>query len=138
MRRLARAVVVIFTALILFNQGLNPILAKQGCCSWHGGVSHCDTSVGRYVCNDGTYSPSCGCPYIPPKPKVTIKPKIPIATPTPYRINTPTPYRVATPIATNDSGVSDDETKGLLTLSLVVLGGGLYWVYKRIRKESEG
>ena len=35
--------------------------AKSGCCSWHGGVSYCDSSVGTYVCNDGTYSPSCGC-----------------------------------------------------------------------------
>lgn len=37
------------------------VTAQQGCCSWHGGVSHCDSSVGRKVCNDGTYSPSCTC-----------------------------------------------------------------------------
>lgn len=43
-----------------------PTLAQQGCCSWHGGISYCDTSVGTYVCNDGTYSPSCGCAYVPP------------------------------------------------------------------------
>lgn len=36
-------------------------IVKSGCCSWHGGVSHCDTAVGTYVCNDGTYSPTCGC-----------------------------------------------------------------------------
>lgn len=50
--------------------------ARSGCCSWHGGVSYCDTSVGTYICNDGTYSPSCGCTYIQPKPicaKPTIK-----------------------------------------------------------------
>lgn len=41
--------------------------AKQGCCSWHGGVSHCGDN-GRYVCNDGTYSPSCTC-----TPTVTYK-----------------------------------------------------------------
>jgi len=34
--------------------------AKRGCCSWHGGVSHCAEN-GRYVCNDGTYSPTCTC-----------------------------------------------------------------------------
>ena len=34
---------------------------NQGCCSWHGGVNGCDTRVGRLVCNDGEYSPSCGC-----------------------------------------------------------------------------
>lgn len=33
----------------------------RGCCSHHRGVSYCDSSVGRLVCNDGTYSPSCGC-----------------------------------------------------------------------------
>jgi len=36
------------------------VVAKRGCCSWHGGVSHCGEN-GRYVCNDGTYSPSCTC-----------------------------------------------------------------------------
>lgn len=41
--------------------------AGQGCCSYHGGQSYCDTSVGRWVCSDGTYSPSCGCSYIPKK-----------------------------------------------------------------------
>jgi hypothetical protein len=35
--------------------------AGRGCCSWHGGVSHCDSSVGRLVCADFTYSPSCSC-----------------------------------------------------------------------------
>lgn len=37
------------------------VYATSGCCSKHDGVSHCDTSVGRYVCNDKTYSPTCGC-----------------------------------------------------------------------------
>ena len=35
--------------------------AKRGCCSWHGGVASCDFNVGRQVCRDGTYSPSCIC-----------------------------------------------------------------------------
>ena len=34
-------------------------LAKQGCCSWHGGV--CGCSGGRVVCCDNTLSPSCTC-----------------------------------------------------------------------------
>lgn len=33
----------------------------RGCCSHHRGVDYCDSSVGRLVCNDGTYSPSCRC-----------------------------------------------------------------------------
>lgn len=49
---------------------LTPVIAeaRSGCCSWHGGVCGCDTSVGRQVCCDGSYSPSCGCTYIAPKP----------------------------------------------------------------------
>lgn len=35
------------------------LLAKRGCCSWHGGV--CDCKNGRVVCCDGSYSPSCTC-----------------------------------------------------------------------------
>lgn len=61
--------------LMLFIAGLIswPTLteAGQGCCSWHGGQSYCDTSVGRWVCSDGTYSPSCGCTYIAPKATTT-------------------------------------------------------------------
>lgn len=34
--------------------------AQRGCCSWHGGVSHCGSS-GYYICNDGSQSPSCRC-----------------------------------------------------------------------------
>jgi hypothetical protein len=36
--------------------------AARGCCSHHGGVSHCGSS-GKYICNDGTTSPSCTCSY---------------------------------------------------------------------------
>lgn len=35
--------------------------ARRGCCSWHDGVCGCDSNVGRLICCDGTYSPSCGC-----------------------------------------------------------------------------
>lgn len=63
------------------------IYAKSGCCSWHGGVAGCDTSVGRQVCNDGTYSPSCTCAYIPNTPAPT---KVITPTPTPKPTHTPT------------------------------------------------
>jgi hypothetical protein len=36
------------------------VFAGRGCCSWHGGVDYCAAN-GRYVCKDGTYSPSCTC-----------------------------------------------------------------------------
>ena len=32
----------------------------NGCCIAKGGVNYCDSSAGRYVCNDGDYS-SCYC-----------------------------------------------------------------------------
>lgn len=38
----------------------SPALAKRGCCSHHGGVSHCGDS-GYYICNDGEESPTCTC-----------------------------------------------------------------------------
>lgn len=67
--------------------------ARSGCCSWHGEVSYCDTSASRYVCNDGTYSPTCGCTYIALKviPRITPSP-----TPKPTSKPTPTPTLVAT------------------------------------------
>ncbi len=35
---------------------------KQGCCSWHGGwCGGCDSYTGKYICCDGTLSPSCYC-----------------------------------------------------------------------------
>src|SRR5689334_10870279 len=58
--------IIFIFSLFFINKGY--IYATRGCCSWHGGVGYCDTSVGTYVCNDGTYSPSCGCTYIAPKP----------------------------------------------------------------------
>ncbi len=36
-------------------------LAQRGCCSWHEGVGGCDKNLGRIICNDGTYSPTCMC-----------------------------------------------------------------------------
>lgn len=74
---------VYITILFLLVLFLPPsIRAQQGCCSYHGGINYCDSSVGRYVCNDGTYSPSCGCTYIPQAQIYT--PPTPITNPTYY------------------------------------------------------
>ncbi|TXI31546.1 MAG: hypothetical protein E6Q58_05020 [Niabella sp.] len=67
---------IFFFNLLFISRGF--VLAKQGCCSWHGGVSSCDSSVGRYVCNDGSYSPSCTCEVSKPKSQTfsqPVKPK---------------------------------------------------------------
>lgn len=47
------------------------VSAKSGCCSHHGGVSHCNTSIGKYVCNDGSVSPTCTCEKIITNKKTT-------------------------------------------------------------------
>ncbi|MFL1806937.1 hypothetical protein ACJW8E_04465 [Plesiomonas shigelloides] len=49
---------LILTIVALFVS--SPALAKRGCCSHHGGVSHCGDN-GYYICNDGKQSPSCTC-----------------------------------------------------------------------------
>lgn len=61
-------------AAIFFFLEVSVIFAQQGCCSWHGGISYC-ASNGRYVCRDGTYSPTCRCGapvpvYKPPVPTI--------------------------------------------------------------------
>jgi hypothetical protein len=50
--------IILFIAILLLPSSVS--LAKQGCCSYHGGVSYCGSS-GYYICNDGTRSPSCTC-----------------------------------------------------------------------------
>lgn len=63
--------VAVFVVTFLYID-IKPVNAGQGCCSWHGGQDYCDYDVGRWVCNDNTYSPSCGCPIIY-KPSCSIK-----------------------------------------------------------------
>ena len=59
--------VLMMTLVLVVSVLINPstTLAGRGCCSWHGGQSYCDVNTGRWVCNDGTYSPTCMCNYIP-------------------------------------------------------------------------
>jgi len=63
-----KRLIVSFFIVISLLFSSSTVHATSGCCSWHDGVSGCDGSVGRLVCNDGTYSPSCGCPIDPPPP----------------------------------------------------------------------
>lgn len=71
MKKIILSVLIIAIAVIVFSHNS---LAERGCCSWHGGVCGCDSSVGRQLCCDGSLSPSCGCAYNPPKPKVVTQP----------------------------------------------------------------
>jgi len=71
-------VLVISSSFLVLN-----VSAQRGCCSWHWWVGYFDSNVWEYVCNDGTYSPTCGCykkTVVTPKikkttPKKTIVPK---------------------------------------------------------------
>ncbi len=49
---------VVFVCLILFAPLI--VNAQRGCCSSHGGIAYCG-SGGKYICKDGTTSPSCTC-----------------------------------------------------------------------------
>lgn len=72
-------------ATLLLVAVFSPIytLAGQGCCSRHGGQDYCSDS-GRWVCQDGTYSPTCTC-YAPQKSKSDTLPvpRAPVFTPPP-------------------------------------------------------
>ncbi len=53
-----KVVIVLLTSILMFI-GMQKVSAGRGCCSHHGGQAYC--SNGRWVCNDGTYSPTCTC-----------------------------------------------------------------------------
>lgn len=51
---------IIFLIILVFSIPI-VVYAGRGCCSHHGGQDYCDKEVGKWVCEDGTYSPSCTC-----------------------------------------------------------------------------
>lgn len=55
-------IILILLTWILLPSDIN---ALQGCCSKHGGIDYCDENIGKYICIDGTESPSCECNYTP-------------------------------------------------------------------------
>lgn len=54
-------ILLIILMITVFSFNISKTYAGRGCCSWHGGQAYCDTTTGRWVCSDGTYSPSCKC-----------------------------------------------------------------------------
>lgn len=52
-------------AVFIISLLLMPVTtyASKGCCSHHGGISHCGTN-NYYICEDGTQSPTCVCEEI--------------------------------------------------------------------------
>lgn len=53
-----KVVIGVFIFICIFFS-IDKVLAGRGCCSHHGGQAYC--SGGRWVCKDGTYSPTCTC-----------------------------------------------------------------------------
>ncbi len=52
--------ILLFSIVTVFTINTSKTYAQRGCCSWHGGQSYCGTN-GKWICKDGTESPSCSC-----------------------------------------------------------------------------
>lgn len=52
--------VIIFIIMTFFTFNTQKTYAGRGCCSWHGGQAYCGSN-GKWICQDGTESPSCTC-----------------------------------------------------------------------------
>ncbi len=52
--------VLILIVMIIFTSNTSKTYAGRGCCSWHGGQAYCGSN-GKWICQDGTESPSCTC-----------------------------------------------------------------------------
>lgn len=55
-----RATCYFFSCLLLFSFTLNLHAECNNCCARMGGIYYCDSSSGRYVCQNGDYS-NCYC-----------------------------------------------------------------------------
>lgn len=93
---------VFIVILLLIILPIN-VDARSGCCSHHGGVSHCDTSIGKYRCNDGTVSPSCVCEGIVQTTKRKTTKKQTTARPSTKRTTIKTTTTGVLPTTTNSS-----------------------------------
>ena len=51
-----KGIICFICLTLLFIINVEKVYANRGCCSWHGGVSHCDVDTGRIVCNDGSFN----------------------------------------------------------------------------------
>lgn len=52
--------ILLFAIITIFTINTQKTYAGRGCCSWHGGQSYCGNN-GKWICKDGTESPSCSC-----------------------------------------------------------------------------
>ena len=144
MKRLAS----LLLGIILIAFVASPVEAGRGCCSWHGGQSYCDTSVGRWVCGDGTYSPSCGCartiptktltPIVLPKtstPKPTLIPTtIPTISPTPTLAPTQSPQVQGTSTSSGGSVLGSLAGIGIFSFAA---WKGLKWLGRKTASKEQ-
>lgn len=128
--------VFFLTTIILFSF-CTSLYAKSGCCSWHDGVSHCDTSVGRYVCNDGTYSPSCTCvKYTQPSytPPVYTPPKEEEQSYVPPAEESDTSVQLYSYPENGSYSESDSDDSAVVASYAIIGGGGLLAYLLRNKK----
>lgn len=52
--------ILLLVIMIVFTVNTSKTYAGRGCCSWHGGQDYCGSN-GKWICQDGTESPSCTC-----------------------------------------------------------------------------
>ena len=57
MNKLLLILLVMSVAFVINTPNIN---AQRGCCSWHDGLDYCGSN-GKWICQDGTESPSCTC-----------------------------------------------------------------------------
>lgn len=106
----------------------------RGCCSHHGGQAYC--SNGRWVCGDGTYSPSCTCSYYKTtttKRKTTTTTTTKKTTKTYYLLDDSSTNNNSnnSNIEENDTGDNDNSSVYIILAGLTGLGSYVLKKYKK-------
>jgi hypothetical protein len=143
---------LLLLAVFLFV-GLQPVIARSGCCSHHGGVSSdgcgcndgtplSDTCAPYYVCtaNTNSQAPAVQSTEIPPTVPTKVAP--PTSTPSPTTLPTPSPAvkGVSTKAPQAPVNVAGDSSGGNPIPGLFGLGvvGGLgYLAWRKIKNRGQ-
>lgn len=113
-----KRLLVLFISICMLSINVD---ASRGCCSQHNGVSHCDTSIGKYRFNDGTVSPSCVCEGIVQTTKRKTTKKQTTVRPTPKRTTVKTATARISSITTSTTSHPDTVTAIVATESITLL-----------------
>src|SRR6056297_596581 len=131
--RILLALLAIVSILYFLPTDLLARRGYQGCCSHHGGVAYCDSSTGRIVCNDGTYSPTCRC-YVENEPNTYTPRETPSTKSPSYTPSTNT--NTASNYSSRTYTKSDkDEEYEKCRLLLFDLKAGYEWYFMNVETE---